>query len=71
MINTTMTKEAVDFVVNSHEGDLFGFQAYFESPVVGLVLRRPLLIFRFGWLTFSRVGTPRRCSLHRWRVSAL
>ena len=39
MANTTMTKENVDYIVNSYEGDYFGFQAYFEDLVqVSLVL---------------------------------
>ena len=33
MINTTMTKKNVDYLVNSYVGDFFGFQAYFENPV--------------------------------------
>jgi hypothetical protein len=38
MINTTMTKENVDYVVN-FEGDFFGFHAYAESTVVSLTSR--------------------------------
>ena len=45
MVNTTITKENVDHVVNNYEGDYFGFQAYFESATVSLIL--PLLIFCF------------------------
>ena len=33
MINTTMTKENVGYLVNNYEGDFFGFQTYFENPV--------------------------------------
>ena len=38
MINTTMTKENVDFTTDNFEGDFIGFQAFFESIAVGLVL---------------------------------
>jgi len=31
MINTTMTKENVDYMVNNFEGDFIGFQTYMES----------------------------------------
>ena len=34
MINTTMTKENVDYTVNGFEGDFIGFQAYVESVAV-------------------------------------
>ena len=33
MINTTMTKENVDYTVNNYEGDFFGFQTYFENTL--------------------------------------
>ena len=36
MINTTMTKENVDYSVNNFQGDFIGFQAYVESLVVSL-----------------------------------
>ena len=45
MMNTTMTKENVDYILDKYEGDYFGFQTYFESATVSLVL--PLLIFCF------------------------
>jgi tyrosinase len=32
MVNNTMTKENVDFIVNNFEGDYMEFQHYFESP---------------------------------------
>ena len=38
MINTTMTKKNVDFTTDNFEGDFIGFQAFFESIAVGLVL---------------------------------
>jgi hypothetical protein len=38
MINTTMTKQNVDFIVNSFEGDFFGFQTYFAALQVSLAL---------------------------------
>ena len=31
MINTTMTKQNVNFSINSFEGDFIGFQAYMEG----------------------------------------
>jgi len=31
MVNTTMTKENVDFIVSNFQGDFIDFQAYFES----------------------------------------
>jgi hypothetical protein len=70
MINTTMTKQNVDFNVDNYEGDYIGFQAYFESPVeVSSAL--PLLVFRFGCLTFGYVGCSFGCSPNpRW-VSVL
>ena len=34
MINTTMTKENVDYMVNGFSGDFIGFQTYMESVVV-------------------------------------
>ena len=37
MINTTTTKQNVDYLVNSFEGNFIGFQAYAESPTVSLV----------------------------------
>jgi tyrosinase len=36
MINTTMTKQNVDHVVNNFEGDFFGFHTYAESTAVSL-----------------------------------
>jgi len=49
MINTTMTKEKVDALVNGYEGDFIGFQADLESvsanptlkPKFSIVLTRP------------------------------
>ena len=38
MINTTMTKQNVDFSVNSFEGDFIGFQSYLESLSVSSIL---------------------------------
>ena len=38
LINTTFTKEKVDELVNSAEGDLMGFQAIIESPTVSSTL---------------------------------
>ena len=46
MINTTFTKENVDYLVNNFEGDFFGFHGYFESLTVSLAPL--LLIFGFG-----------------------
>jgi tyrosinase len=46
MINTTMTKENVDFIVDNFGGDFIGFQSYYESLQVSLIL--PVLDFRFG-----------------------
>ena len=31
MVNTTMTKQNVDYIVNDFEGDFTGFQAYVDS----------------------------------------
>ena len=42
MINTTMTKEKVDYVVNNYEGDFIGFQTDAES-----VSTNPTLLPRF------------------------
>ena len=42
MINTTMTKKNVDYIVDNYEGDYFGFQTYFESTIVSLVLHNSL-----------------------------
>ena len=67
MINTTMTTENVDFIVNNYEGDFFGFQTYFESAIVSLAL--PDLIFRFGCLTLSNVGAAWGYSPSHGRVS--
>ena len=69
MINTTMTKENLDYSVDNFEGDFFGFQAYFESLQVSLAL--PLLVFRFGCLILGVVGPSPRCSLDPCWVSAL
>ena len=69
MINTTMTKENVDYIVNNYEGDYFGFQAYFESTAVSPVLL--LLILQFGFLTLSHAGNAYRWSFNHGRVSAL
>ena len=45
MINTTMTKKNVEYLVNNFEGDFIGFQAYLESIFVSqtllLTLSRP------------------------------
>ena len=45
MINTTMTKENVEYLVNNFEGDFIGFQTYLESIFVSqtllLTLSRP------------------------------
>lgn len=43
MINTTMTKQNVDYMVNSFEGDFIGFQTYMESLAVSSTL--PPLVF--------------------------
>ena len=43
MINTTMTKQKVDYVVNGYEGDFIGFQTDVESVSVNSTL--PLLVF--------------------------
>ena len=69
MINTTMTKKNVDYIVNNYDGDYDGFQAYFESTIVSLVL--PPLLFRFGYLTLGRAGDSSRRSLNHGRVSTL
>ena len=34
MINTTMTEQNVNFIVNNFEGDFFGFHSYFENTIV-------------------------------------
>ena len=44
MINTTMTKQNVDYLVNSFEGDFIGFQAYTESPAVSSTLLVPAVL---------------------------
>ena len=70
MVNTTMTKENVDYIVDNYEGDYFGFQAYFENVVqVSLVL--PPSVFWFVRLTFSHAGASFRCSFNHGRVSRL
>ena len=69
MINTTMTKENLNYSVSSFEGDFFGFQAYFESLQVSLAL--PFLVFRFGCLILGDVGPSPRCSHDPCWVSAL
>ena len=38
MINTTVTKENVDYIVNNFEGDFIGFQMYMEKIPVSLVV---------------------------------
>jgi len=38
MVNTTITPQNVDFMVNNFEGDYEGFQAYMESLAVSLIL---------------------------------
>ena len=38
MVNTTFTKEEVDNLVNSFEGDFIGFQAYIEAMIVSSTL---------------------------------
>ena len=68
MINTTMTKENVDYLVDSYEGDFFGFQAYFEGLTrVGLVL--PPSVFWLVHLTLTRAGASHGRSLNHGRVS--
>ena len=42
MINTTMTKAKVDFLVSNYEGDFFGFQSDFESVSVNVTLPPPV-----------------------------
>ena len=70
MINTTMTKENVDYLVDSYEGDFFGFQAYFEGLTrVGLVL--PPSVFWPVRLTLTHAGASHGCSLNHGRVSGL
>ena len=51
MINTTFTRENVDYLINSFEGDFLGFSAYYEAVAVSLA--PPFLGFRFGCLTLS------------------
>ena len=46
MINTTMTKQNVDFTVDNFEGDFIGFQTYLESTPVSST--PPLSVFRLG-----------------------
>jgi len=43
MVNVSMTKQNVDFIVNNFEGDFIGFQEYFESLNVSSTL--PPLLF--------------------------
>ena len=43
MINTTMTQQNVDYIVNNFEGNFIGFQAYAESPSVSLAFRSSFL----------------------------
>ena len=69
MINTTITKQNVDYIVNNYEGDYFGFQAYLESTIVSLVLL--LSILQFGCLTLGHAGGSYRCSRTPGRVSVL
>ena len=69
MINTTMTQQNVDFIVNNFPGDFMGFQAYFESPQVSSAL--PLLVVRFGWLILGRIGYSCGCPHNCLWVSAL
>ena len=70
MANTTMTKENVDSLVDSYEGDFFGFQAYFEGLTrVGLVL--PPSVFWPVRLTLTHAGASHGCSLNHGRVSGL
>ena len=70
MVNTTMTKENVDYIVDNYEGDYFGFQTYFENVVqVSLVL--PPSVSWFVRLTLSHAGASFRCSLNHGRVSGL
>ena len=38
MINTTMTKKNVEYLVNNFEGDFTGFQAYLQSIFVSQTL---------------------------------
>lgn len=37
-INTSMTKENVDYIVNNYQGDYIGFQTYFETLNVSSTL---------------------------------
>ena len=69
MMNTTMTQQNVDFILDTYEGDFFGFQTYFESIPVSLALS--LLSFPFGCLTLSCVGASRGRSPNSRRVSTL
>ena len=46
MINTTFSRENVDYLINSFEGDFLGFSAYYEAVAVSLA--PPFLFFRFG-----------------------
>ena len=50
MINTTMTQQNVDYILDNFEGDFAGFHAYFENTIV-VSLALPFLVFRFGCLT--------------------
>ena len=45
MINTTMTKQNVDSLVDGFEGDFIGFQTYFESVAVSSALLSTLSAF--------------------------
>ena len=70
MINTTMTKENVDFIVDNFGGDFIGFQSYYESLQVSLILSTSLG-FSVWVLMLSRIGSSRGCPLNpRW-VSTL
>jgi ABC-type uncharacterized transport system permease subunit len=69
MINTTMTKENLNYSVDNFEGDFFGFQAYFESLQVSLALS--LLVLWLGCLILGVAGSSPRCSLNPCWVSAL
>ena len=67
MINTTMTKDNVDYLVNSFEGDFFGFQEYAESTNVSLTFHYMF----FGHPDPLHIGhSPWRTSHPRW-VSVL
>lgn len=70
MMNTTMTKENVDHVVNNFEGNFFGFQSYLESTAVSLA--STISGFRSRCLTHNNhVGDSYRWSPDPRRVSVL